>query len=169
MRSGFATGIQVISNSSEDVDFYIHELYPIHFFGTTVYITTTHVCTFIVLLVIAILAICARRSVLKTRDNPSKFATGVELAIESLIKFVNSTMGKEAGKHYINYIGTLFIFVLFSNISGLFMLRPPTADYGTGVGRSVKNPGLVFRQQSVSWSFPGSHPGREEEEWRVTV
>ena len=31
MRSGFATGIQVISNSSEDVDFYIHELYPIHF------------------------------------------------------------------------------------------------------------------------------------------
>ena len=102
MRSGFATGIQVISNSSEDVDFYIHELYPIHFFGTTVYITTTHVCTFIVLLVIAILAICARRSVLKTRDNPSKFATGVELAIESLIKFVNSTMGKEAGKHYIN-------------------------------------------------------------------
>lgn len=113
MRSGFATGIQVISNSSEDVDFYIHELYPIHFFGTTVYITTTHVCTFIVLLVIAILAICARRSVLKTRDNPSKFATGVELAIESLIKFVNSTMGKEAGKHYINYIGTLFIFVLF--------------------------------------------------------
>ena len=51
--------------------------------------------------------------------------------IESLIKFVNSTMGKEAGKHYINYIGTLFIFVLFSNISGLFMLRPPTADYGT--------------------------------------
>ena len=96
MRSGFATGIQVISNSSEDVDFYIHELYPIHFFGTTVYITTTHVCTFIVLLVIAILAICARRSVLKTRDNPSKFATGVELAIESLIKFVNSTMGKRS-------------------------------------------------------------------------
>ena len=42
-------------------------------------------------------------------------------------------------------------------------------DHGTGVGRSVKNPGLVFRQQSVSWSFPGSHPGREEEEWRVTV
>ena len=87
MRSGFATGIQVISNSSEDVDFYIHELYPIHFFGTTVYITTTHVCTFIVLLVIAILAICARRSVLKTRDNPSKFATGVELAIESTARW----------------------------------------------------------------------------------
>ena len=131
MRSGFATGIQLISNSSEDVDFYIHELYPVHFFGTTVYITTTHVCTFIVLLVIAILAICARLSVLKKLDNPSKLATATELAIESLLKFVNGTMGTEVGKHYINYIGTLFIFVLFSNISGLFMLRPPTADYGT--------------------------------------
>ena len=30
-----------------------------------------------------------------------------------------------------NYVGTLFIFVFLSNISGLFGLRPPTADYGT--------------------------------------
>lgn len=87
MRSGFATGIQVISNSSEDVDFYIHELYPIHFFGTTVYITTTHVCTFIVLLVIAILAICARRSVLKTRDNPSKYGTRKRNEREGAVRY----------------------------------------------------------------------------------
>ena len=131
MTSGFATGINVICNSSEDVDFYIHELYPINFFGTTVYITTTHVCTLIVLLVIAALAICGRRSVLKTRDNPSKFASAIELMVDTLQKFVDGTMGKEIGKHYVAYIGTLFIFVLFSNISGLFGLRPPTADYGT--------------------------------------
>ena len=121
----------MVRNSSEGVDFYIHELYPVHFFGTTVYITTTHVCTLIVLCVIAVLAVFARRSVLKTRDVPSKFATGVEIAVGALVGFVNNTMGKKAGKHYINYIGALFVFVLFSNISGLFGLRPPTADYGT--------------------------------------
>ena len=34
------------------------------------------------------------------------------------------------GKGFRNYIGTLFLFILFSNISGLLGLRPPTADYG---------------------------------------
>ncbi len=129
MMSGPATGISVISR---EPDFYIHELKPLNFFGQTVYITTTHVCTLIVFVTIIILALCARHAVLKTKDGevPGKFATGVELAVNTLLNFVNGTMGK-AGKNYINYIGTLFVFVLFSNISGLFGLRPPTADYGT--------------------------------------
>ena len=32
---------------------------------------------------------------------------------------------------YRNYILTIFVFIFLSNISGLFGLRPPTADYGT--------------------------------------
>ena len=40
-------------------------------------------------------------------------------------------MGKVAGPKFVNYISTIFIFILMSNISGLFGLRPPTADYGT--------------------------------------
>ena len=39
-------------------------------------------------------------------------------------------MGKWAPR-FVNYISTIFIFILMSNISGLFGLRPPTADYGT--------------------------------------
>lgn len=127
MTNGVAMGVDVVK---PEVDFYIHELYPLNFFGTTVYITTTHVCTFIVILTIAILALVARHSVLKTKDTPGKFAVGVEMVVGALIGFVNSSMGK-CGKKYINYIGTLFIFVFISNISGLFGLRPPTADYGT--------------------------------------
>ena len=38
-------------------------------------------------------------------------------------------MGKNAAK-FANYIGTIFIFILISNFSGLLGLRPPTADYG---------------------------------------
>lgn len=127
MANGVAMGFDFVK---PEVDFYVHELYPLNFFGTTVYITTTHVCTLIVLITIAILAICARRAVMKTKDVPGKFATGVELVIGALLGFVNGTMGK-AGKKYINYIGSLFIFVFISNISGLFGLRPPTADFGT--------------------------------------
>ncbi len=129
MISGVATGTGLV-HSEGDIDFFIHELYPIDFFGHTVYITTTHVCTLIVFVTIVLLAIAARRSVLKKAENPSLFAVGTEFAINTLLNFVDSSMGK-SGKKYINYVGTLFIFVFLSNISGLFGLRPPTADYGT--------------------------------------
>lgn len=129
MHNGVAIGMDV---AVREPDFYIHQLLPIDFFGTKVYITTTHVCTLIVLLTIAVIAVFARKSVLKHKEHPgeSKFATAVEMAISVLLSFVDGSMGK-AGKKYINYIGALFMFVLFSNISGLFGLRPPTADYGT--------------------------------------
>ena len=60
---------------------------------------------------------------------PGVFQNIVELIVELLDKLVSSTMGWSASK-FRNYIGTIFIFILFSNISGLFGLRPPTADYG---------------------------------------
>ena len=41
---------------------------------------------------------------------------------------VAGTMGKWAPR-FRNYISTIFIFILLSNISGLVGLRPPTADY----------------------------------------
>ena len=49
--------------------------------------------------------------------------------MEKLDGMVRGTMGKNATK-FLNYIGTVFIFILISNISGLLGLRPPTADYG---------------------------------------
>ena len=62
-------------------------------------------------------------------DKPSGFLNAIELAIEMLESMVKGSMGKSANK-YMNYIGTLFLFLLFSNISGLLGLRPPTADFG---------------------------------------
>ena len=50
--------------------------------------------------------------------------------VEMLDNMVNGTMGKVAAPKFVNYISTIFIFILMSNISGLFGLRPPTADYG---------------------------------------
>ena len=42
----------------------------------------------------------------------------VELIVEMLDKMVHGVMGK-SGDKFVNYIGTIFIFILFSNISGL--------------------------------------------------
>ena len=55
----------------------------------------------------------------------------LELLVEKLEGIVYSTMGKKAAPIFANYILTIFMFIFLSNISGLFGLRPPTADYGT--------------------------------------
>lgn len=130
MFSGLSTNVGPILH---DADFYIHELYPINFFGTTVYITTTHVCTCLVVLVLMIFTLVARRSVLRSvRENkPSTLSTIVEMGVDMLTRFVEGVMGKAAAKKYVTYIGVLFLYIFVSNTSGVFGLRPPTADFGT--------------------------------------
>ena len=61
---------------------------------------------------------------------PGTLQNVVEFMVEALSNMVYGVMGKKNGSKFVNYIGTIFIFILFSNISGLFGLRPPTADYG---------------------------------------
>lgn len=103
-----------------------------HLFGQELYITTTHITTLIVMIVLLVFCIAANRAIKKADPNevPSGFLNFVELLVEMLDKLVISNMGEKHGLDFANYIGTLAGFILFSNISGLFGLRPPTADYG---------------------------------------
>jgi F-type H+-transporting ATPase subunit a len=50
-----------------------------------------------------------------------------ELIVETIYKFVSDTMGKR-NLTFAPYIGTLFLFLLFSNALGLLGFRPVTAD-----------------------------------------
>ena len=62
-------------------------------------------------------------------DVPGPFLNVIELLVELIDGLTKSNMGKR-GIRFSNYIGTLFAVILVCNISGLFGLRPPTADYG---------------------------------------
>ena len=115
--------------SGGDVDFMIHGVFQYSFFGHTVWITTTHVCVLFVMLILIVFAVAAKRCMAKASEVPGGFQNVVELIVEKLDGMVDVSMEKSAPKYY-NYIGTVFIFILVSNISGLFGLRPPTADYG---------------------------------------
>ena len=118
-----------VLSSANEIDFMIHGLFQYSFFGHEVWITTSHVCILIVMLIIIGFAIAAHRAMKKATEVPSGFQNVVELMVEKLDGMVDSPMGKNAPRFY-NYIGTVFIFILLSNISGLLGLRPPTADYG---------------------------------------
>ena len=120
----------ILMASGADVDFMIHGLFSYELFGQTFWITTSHVCILIVMLVLIGFAIVANRKMKHATEVPTGLQNVVELMVEKLQGMVGTTMGKHAPR-FSNYIFTIFAFIIFSNISGLFGLRPPTADYGT--------------------------------------
>ena len=60
----------------------------------------------------------------------SKKQVVVEQGVKMLYQMVEDTMGK-GRERFAPYIGTLFLFVLFSNFMGMFAMRAPTADLNT--------------------------------------
>lgn len=122
----------ILLSGGSDVDFMVHGIFKYSFFGHEVWITTTHVCILFVMLILIAFALAANRCMKRASEVPGGFQNLVELIVEKLDGVVDSSMGQFAPKYY-NYIGTVFIFILFSNVSGLLGLRPPTADYGVAL------------------------------------
>lgn len=115
--------------AAKDVDFMIHGLIKLNLFGQELWITTTHVSVLIVCLALMIFAVVVRVNLKDDGGKPGQLQNIAELGVEMLDKMVQGSMGRHWRK-YVNYIGTIFCFILLSNISGLLGLRAPTADYG---------------------------------------
>ena len=120
----------ILMSSSSDVDFMIHGLFSYELFGQTVWITNSHVCILIVMLILIGFALAVNIKMKHATEVPGTLQNIAELIVEKLDGMVYGTMGAR-GRGFANYISTIFIFILVSNISGIFGLRPPTADYGT--------------------------------------
>lgn len=120
----------LLSDGANNIDFMIHGIFSIEIFGQKVWITNSHACIVIIMVLMLIFAIAANRKLAHAKEKPDGFQNVIELIVEKLDGMVESTMGKWAPR-FVNYISTIFMFILLCNISGLFGLRPPTADYGT--------------------------------------
>ena len=142
----------ILLSDSSNIDFMIHGIIPLEFFGQTVWITTSHACIIIIMAIMIIFAIVANRKLKKATEIPDGFQNVIELIVEKLDHMVGGSMGKWA-PGFRNYISTIFIFILLSNISGLFGLRPPTADYGTTLALGLITFFLIhintFKHQSL--------------------
>jgi len=142
----------ILLSQSGDIDFMIHGIIPIEFLGQTVWITTSHACILIVMAIMITFFIIANRILKKATDVPGTGQNVIELIVELLEGMVQGSMGKWA-PGFVNYIGTIFIFILISNISGLLGLRPPTADYGTTLCLGLITFSLIhintFKHQSL--------------------
>jgi len=151
-------GQGILLSAGSDIDVMVHGVFSYELFGQTVWITTTHICLLIVLLVLVTFTIAANRTMKHASEIPGTFQNIVEMVVDLLDKMITSAMGKNAPK-FANYIGTIFIFILICNISGLFGLRPPTADYGVTLSLGLMTFVLIhfnkFKHQKVKGVLQG--------------
>ncbi|MBR3305761.1 MAG: F0F1 ATP synthase subunit A [Lachnospiraceae bacterium] len=146
------------AEEKQDLGFMIKGVFSFDLGGNTLWITTSHICLLIVFLTLIVFSFFARGAIKKGTEVPGTFQNIVELIVELLDGLVKGTMGWSHYK-FRNYIGTIFIFILFSNISGLLGLRPPTADYGVTFPLGVVTFSLItickFKYQKVSGVIKG--------------
>ena len=97
-------GHGILLSGADNIDFMVHGIVKYSFFGHEVWITTTHVCVLIVMLILIGFAIAANRCLTKATEIPGAFQNVIELMVEKLDGMIDGPMGKAAPRFY-NYIG----------------------------------------------------------------
>ena len=100
----------ILMAADSEVDFMIHGLFSYELFGQTLWITTSHVCILIVMLLLLTFALIANRKIKHATEVPDTFQCVIELIVEKLDGMVENAMGHNA-KYFANYIGTIFCFI----------------------------------------------------------
>ena len=83
------------------------------------------VVTWVIMAILVILSICMTRN-LKV-ENPSRRQVVVEFCVTWLQNLVKGFIGEE-GTQYVPYLVTVIVYIGFSNVIGLFGMKPPTKD-----------------------------------------
>ena len=124
-------GMMKIPMIVHEPDFMIHGVLKYEAFGQELWITDTTVGAWIITAVLLLIGVIARKKIKAagSGDIPGAFQNALEMGMEALENMAQGILGANA-RRFVNYIGTIFLFILFCNLSGLFGLRAPTADFG---------------------------------------
>lgn len=149
--------IAAAQTDEKEFDFMIKGIHKFTLLGQELWITTTHLAMWIITAFIVIMALVMRRRILHPKEVPDGLQNVAELIVEMLDKMVRGTMGKQGFK-FVNYVGSIFIFILISNISGLFGLRPPTADFGVTLPLGLMT-FCIVQYNNVKYNKAGAFTG----------
>ncbi len=96
---------------------------------------------FAILAVTAVIALIVRRNL---RERPGKLQNLIESGVEYLDNFFSDILGKKNARKCICFLGSLFVFILFANYSGLIpgvgifkYFKAPTSSLSVTVGLSI--------------------------------
>jgi len=101
-------------------------------------VTGEVVTMWIILAVIAIISLIVRRNL---KERPGVFQNIVETGVEYLDNFFEGLLGRKKARQYFTFLASLFIFIIFSNYSGLIpgigltdYAKAPTASLSVTLG-----------------------------------
>ena len=113
-------------------------------------VTGEVVTMWIMLLVIAVISLIVKHSL---KEKPGKFQNVIETGVEYLDNFFSDLLGKEKARKNFTFLASLFIFIIFSNYSGLIpgvgltdYVKAPTASLSVTLALGVIT--FVFLQIS---------------------
>ncbi len=111
-------------------------------------VTGEVVTMWLILLIVAIISLAIKS---KLKEKPGKFQNAIETGIEYLENFFADILGKEKARKHFTFLGSLFIFIIFANYSGLIpgvglteYVKAPTASLSVTAGLGIVT--FVFLQ-----------------------
>ena len=105
-------------------------IYSHNFGAFTVDITTSVVIQWAIIAVLGIGSFLLTRNL---KEKPDKKQAAIEQLYDTIKSLVTNTMG-ESYSSFIPYIGSLIIYLIFLNFSGLIGIKPPTQDLSVTIG-----------------------------------
>ncbi len=127
----------------------------IHLFGI-LDVTGEVVMMWIILAIAAIVSLLIRHSL---KERPGVFQNMIETGVEYLDGFFDGLLGRERGRKYFSFLGSLYVFILFANYSGLFpgvgltdYAKAPTSSLSVTAGLAIVT--FVFLQAAGLKSSP---------------
>ncbi|HHU23384.1 MAG TPA: F0F1 ATP synthase subunit A [Clostridiales bacterium] len=112
------------------LDFRVDNLWVLQIGGVEIWITRTIFNTWIIMLVLIVLALFLRFKLRRFEEIPRGLQNAMEAVVEIFDGFLRNSGGEKLmplGKWFF----AVFAFIFVSNISGVVGLRPPTADWAT--------------------------------------
>lgn len=104
-------------------------------------ITGEVITMWILLGVITLLCLIVK---LNLKERPGKFQNMVETGVEYLDNFFKDALGKEKSRKYFCFLASLFVFIIFSNYSGLIpgvgltdYVKAPTSSFSVTLGLGI--------------------------------
>ena len=104
-------------------------------------ITGEVITMWIILTVITVLSLIVTRNL---KERPGKFQNMVETGIEYLDNFFSGIIGKHHARKYFFFLGSLVIFIIFANYTGLIpgvgltdYIKAPTASLSVTLGLGI--------------------------------
>ena len=138
----------------------------IGFLDGSIFITETVLLALIVAVIMVVLALLSTR---KLEREPKGVQLIAELIVDGMYKLTGTMMDKRNAEIYAPFVGTLFLFLIFTNATGLFGVRPVTADVNTAFalsittflviqGTSIRNRGILGHLKHYGEPYPFMFP-----------